>query len=181
MRKPNTTCSNCGGPMYCRPAQMEKQNTWFCSLGCLGKFRGNRSHRVCPFCNKAFSADHPRRKFCSVSCSNKARRGTTYSKISRGNKSQQRLAELYNRFNFSSCMVDGCTYNNTYDIHRLVPGRSGGGYEVGNMFAICPNHHAEDTRGIIKLIKVSDCLLKVKKIGRRKPTGDGTCFENKRT
>lgn len=53
----------------------------------------------------------------------------------------------------------GCHYNSTYDVHRLSPGRDGGKYEVGNMFAICPNHHAEYHRGVIRLEKVNNYTL----------------------
>jgi predicted restriction endonuclease len=57
-------------------------------------------------------------------------------------------------------MVVGCNYNTLFEIHRLFPGREGGKYEIGNMFAICPNHHAEVERGYIELIKISDSELK---------------------
>ena len=58
-------------------------------------------------------------------------------------------------------MVEGCDYEKTFEIHRLVPGKEGGAYEVGNMFAICPNHHAEVSRGRINLEKVSDSILRI--------------------
>ena len=64
------------------------------------------------------------------------------------------------KFDFKCCMVQGCNYNKTYDIHRLIEGKIGGKYEIGNMFAICPNHHAETHRGIIKLQKINDYTLK---------------------
>ncbi len=56
-------------------------------------------------------------------------------------------------------MVLGCNYNKCYDIHRLIEGKDGGLYEIGNMFAICPNHHAEVHRGLIKLIKINNYTL----------------------
>jgi hypothetical protein len=58
-------------------------------------------------------------------------------------------------------MIVGCDYSTTFDIHRMIEGRDGGKYEVGNMFAICPNHHAEVTRRIIRLEKVSNSELKI--------------------
>ena len=61
---------------------------------------------------------------------------------------------------FKTCMIEGCTYDICFDVHRLVDGQYGGKYEIGNMFAICPNHHAEITRKIIKVEKVNDCLLR---------------------
>jgi hypothetical protein len=58
-------------------------------------------------------------------------------------------------------MVEDCDYCRTYDVHRFVPGKDGGEYVVGNMFAICPNHHAEVTRNLIHLEKLGDDLLRV--------------------
>ncbi len=53
-------------------------------------------------------------------------------------------------------MIQGCEYRRTLDIHRLKPGKDGGKYEIGNAFALCPNHHAEVHRGLVVLVKVSD-------------------------
>jgi len=72
---------------------------------------------------------------------------------------------LKEAFHFDCCMVSGCNYNKTYDIHRLVAGKQGGRYEIGNMFALCPNHHAEATRGLTKFEKVSDCELRIVESG----------------
>jgi hypothetical protein len=88
-----------------------------------------------------------------------------YTGLSCGNQSRKKLALLKNIFNFNNCMVDGCDYCTTYDIHRFVPGSQGGKYEIGNMFAICPNHHAEVSRKIIEFEKISDCKLKIKSSG----------------
>ena len=57
-------------------------------------------------------------------------------------------------------MVDGCNYSKTYDIHRLIEGKNGGKYVIGNMFAICPNHHAEAHRHILQFTKINDYQLK---------------------
>ena len=78
----------------------------------------------------------------------------------RRNQVECRLAKLEKHFGFRSCMVEGCGYDKTYDVHRLVRGKDGGKYDVGNMFAICPNHHAEEHRGLIRLEKVSDGVLR---------------------
>jgi hypothetical protein len=82
--------------------------------------------------------------------------GTPYA-----SDNERRKALLANTFRTTSCMVEGCSYNRTYDVHRLIPGRDGGEYVIGNMFLICPNHHAEVTRGIIELEKIDDCTLRV--------------------
>jgi hypothetical protein len=58
-------------------------------------------------------------------------------------------------------MVEGCTYHRTYDIHRFIEGRFGGDYIIGNMFAICPNHHKEIHRHLILVEKVNDQLLRI--------------------
>jgi predicted restriction endonuclease len=58
-------------------------------------------------------------------------------------------------------MIENCVYDKTFDIHRYVWGKDGGKYEIGNMFAICPNHHAEITRKIISVVKVDDKTLRV--------------------
>jgi predicted restriction endonuclease len=89
------------------------------------------------------------------------RRGTRYSKDAEVNTSRKRLSILKRIFGFKHCMVEGCDYDKTFEIHRLVPGKEGGDYEVGNMFAICPNHHAEVSRGLISLEKLSDSELRV--------------------
>jgi predicted restriction endonuclease len=58
-------------------------------------------------------------------------------------------------------MVEDCKYDKTYDIHRHKPGKEGGKYELGNMFAICPNHHAEITRGLVMVEKLDEKTLRV--------------------
>lgn len=58
------------------------------------------------------------------------------------------------------CMVEGCGYNLTCDIYRLVPGKEGGEYDKDNIFEICLDHHAEFHRGICTFEKINDnCLL----------------------
>jgi hypothetical protein len=81
-----------------------------------------------------------------------------------------RLLELERAFEFTECMVEGCNYNLTYDIHRALPGKDGGEYVVGNMFAICPNHHAEEHRHLVTLEKVDERTLRIgKPIGLTAP------------
>lgn len=162
-RKPNTQCLHCQKPIYRRPNELSQGNRVFCSRVC---FNNNLNRGLpkppCLFCNEQFEREHKRQKFCSRKCANNARYGMKYSKSTSGNKSQQRLRLLQNSFLFDSCMVEGCDYNKTFDIHRYIPGSQGGKYELGNMFAICPNHHAEVTRKLIDFEKISDCKLKIK-------------------
>jgi len=77
------------------------------------------------------------------------------------NASRMRLVTLEKRFGKLKCMVVGCGYDKVLEVHRHVPGRSGGLYEIGNMFTVCPNHHAEVTRGITTLVKLSDDALEI--------------------
>ena len=57
-------------------------------------------------------------------------------------------------------MVKSCSYNRTHDIHRLIPGKDGGEYILGNMFALCPNHHAEVHRKLTILEQIGSLELK---------------------
>lgn len=164
MRKPNTVCSKCDKPIYRRPSDLAKYKHCFCSRECQGTIRkAKKIRKVCQKCEgEFFVATYKRkRKYCSHACSNKARRGITYTGDKLENRTKRRLAELRNRFDFNSCMIEGCNYNRIYRIHRLIPGKEGGKYEIGNMFAICPNQHAEIHAGIIRVIKISDCKLKI--------------------
>ena len=47
------------------------------------------------------------------------------------------------------------------NVHRFIEGKNGGKYEIGNMFAICPNHHGEYHARLINFEKISDCELKI--------------------
>ena len=159
-RNPNIACSICQTIIYRRPRDIDKSKSGnvFCSKACYGLGTRTLKDRECDHCNKVYRPVHASSKYCSKSCSTKQSR-----KGERGigkNRSQSRLIKLKELFNFDSCMVEGCTYNITYDIHRVVEGKDGGEYVVGNMFAICPNHHAEVTRRIITLVKVNDYTLK---------------------
>ena len=156
-RKPNTKCSVCGKEIYRRPKEIENGNT-YCSRTCCGF--AARKYKKCKSCNNEFNPDKTTASFCSRACSNKGRTGIKYGK-SYSNASQGRLQVLRKKFNFMSCMIEGCDYSKTFDIHRHVSGKDGGKYEIGNMFAICPLHHAEITRKIIAVTKVNDCVLRI--------------------
>lgn len=165
MRHPNTQCLYCQNPIYRRPKELQKGRV-FCSRECCVKYDGPIDHRDCNYCGKSYKPRNRKSSFCSRSCANTSRLGNKYTKDSHNNLSTKRLALLKEIFNFDSCMIIGCSYNNCYDVHRLEQGKDGGKYEIGNMFAICPNHHAEIHRGIIEVRKVSDCELEIiRKIG----------------
>jgi len=159
-RKPNCKCHVCDKEIYRRPKQLQSGQV-FCSIECSSS---NQSKPTpCVICGLPVLAGK-HKKTCSRACANKNRTGLKYNKSGQPkftNVSQSRLYTLKKQFDFCSCMVQGCDYNKTYDIHRHTPGRNGGKYVIGNMFAICPNHHAEVSRGLIQLEKVNDFELKV--------------------
>jgi hypothetical protein len=163
MNKFNTECCVCLIPIHRKPNQLIKYKKFYCSSKCKSAVRT----KSCGVCSKIYHAWDKESKFCSRSCANKSRLGFPYNiREVKGHKSKQRLDLLKDEFNFTSCMVEGCEYNKTYDIHRFIAGKDGGQYVVGNMFAICPNHHAEVTRKLITLEKVNDFCLKIRKGGR---------------
>lgn len=180
MRTPNTQCRVCKKDIYQRPKLLANHQNSYCSRDCYLSARGPKTVEVtCKHCGKPFKVPQWKqntqpRKYCSKGCGNTGRRGSNYSRTKFRNPTIARLELLKNTFSFDSCMVDGCHYNTTYDIHRHVPGRDGGKYEIGNMFAICPNHHAEITRKIIVVDKMTDCRLVIRKDN---PIGDGSTLE----
>jgi hypothetical protein len=168
MRKPNTNCTRCGVAIYKRPAELKRcPDGVFCSKDCYHLHKWGKLPRPrlmkCVECGKEFTRMRRRdvSRFCSVSCANRSRKGIKYNEGKIVNTSQARLQELRLAFGLDHCMVEECLYNKTYDVHRFIPGHGGGKYEIGNMFAICPNHHAEHTRKIIDFVKVSDNILGV--------------------
>lgn len=164
-RKPNTKCQVCGKPTYKRPNQIKTQTLITCGRECYDNHR-RLDQKPCKQCKKMFAPSHDRVMFCSRQCAQEGR-GRTRNKYKYPGKSpnERRLNELKANFEFDCCMVMGCKYNTTYDIHRFIQGKDGGEYVVGNMFAICPNHHAEVHRKLIVLKKIDDCTLEARKIG----------------
>ena len=161
--KSNTICDYCGTDFYKRPSHKKKSKNNYCSRRCyyLGKTNPDKS---CAYCEGGFHPKKPKQKYCSRRCAALSTRkpwSTTKKKDSYKSHSEHRLAKLNSVFDFASCMVEGCDYNKTYDVHRFIPGKDGGTYTIGNMFAICPNHHAEITRGISRAEKISDCIIRV--------------------
>lgn len=164
MRRPNCKCKICEKEIYRRPFEIESYGkNIYCSKNCM--FIDRREYNTCNYCGNSFLKRKSKQIYCSKSCSGKVTRNRTGTKKGfhvRKNSTKERLQLLKDTFDFSSCMVRGCNYNKTYDIHRLIYGKNGGKYIIGNMFAICPNHHAECHRGIIKFTKISDSELIIK-------------------
>ena len=154
-RNPNCRCFACGVPIYRRPSVLRSFSHVYCSTQCYRKANAKPLIK-CAQCGTEFTPNTVRSKYCSHRCSNLARTGIRYLKRGYTNSSIHHLITLRKAFEFNACMVTGCTYGRTLDVHRLIPGKAGGAYEIGNMVALCPNHHAEVTRGLIRLEKVSD-------------------------
>lgn len=178
MRKPNATCKMCGCSVYKRPSL---SGNVFCNIKCYASFRSLKKIS-CKKCGKQFSPWNKSSKYCSKQCSNHSKLGIKYGnyKFPGRSANERRLNELKSTFGFESCMVRGCDYRLTFDVHRLICGKDGGKYEIGNMFAICPNHHAEVHRHIIVLQKINDYELIAIDIRKDKPIGDGTRLESER-
>lgn len=162
-RKANHKCKGCGLEIYIRPSLLKKGIGLYCSRQCVNYPKPPL--KECLFCKKKFRGLHSSQKFCNKSCAAQHPRGS-YKKYGPltgcKNNNERRLKLLRSLFDFTECMVEGCSYNKLYEIHRFIPGKEGGLYEIGNMFAICPNHHAECHRGLIKFEKISDCELRIK-------------------
>ncbi len=179
MRKPNVTCSTCGTPVYRRPTELARHDHVYCCRDCynLGTWgRLPRSRMVkCLLCGreKVSTRRGKQSRYCSVKCSNIARRGVTYGRGTGGNLSKKRLVIIEADTGISHCMVEGCSYSRTLDVHRLIPGHRGGEYEIGNMFSICPNHHAEHTRGFVDYVKINNYTLRtIEKTKRQAPQSE---------
>lgn len=161
IRHPNTKCIQCGKPIYKRP--WEIKTGWInCSRECAAVSKTRfKQLKECIVCKEPYYPTHSRRVVCGKGCANKLRLGKKYTKAFTGNMAERKINHLRKYFEFDSCMIEGCDYNKCYEVHRHIPGKDGGEYVIGNMFAICPNHHAEVTRGIITLSKISDCVLRI--------------------
>ena len=161
-RNPNCSCFCCKKPIYRRPKQI-KQHKVFCSHTCYAD-HNRLAEKECKYCNQDFSPVHSSQIYCSKKCATSVKRGSyklgPTELVGCRTRVARNLKLLKLTFDFKNCMVDGCNYSKTYDIHRLIEGKNGGKYVIGNMFAICPNHHAEAHRHILQFTKINDYQLK---------------------
>lgn len=175
MRNPNTVCVVCNTPLYRRPSQMAQTKASYCSDECRlspkspqGRQRLEKRECEREGCDVVFKPNRKEVRFCSRSCANVLRRGQHYEKNRPWrNSNERRYLILKDAFGFETCMVEGCVYSRCYDIHRFLPGKEGGEYIIGNMFAICPNHHAELHRKIIRFEKIDNCTLRAYELETR--------------
>lgn len=162
IRRPNTSCFRCGKPVYRRPNEIKRALRAYCSRKCQDPPNVTvRSERVCHACGKSFFVPKNllKKKFCSRGCANTSRRGMRYTGSNAINHRAALLIELQKLCGHAHCMVVGCYYSRTFDLHRLKEGKGGGKYTVGNAFAICPNHHAEVHRGLVTLREIGSFKL----------------------
>jgi hypothetical protein len=152
MREPNVKCSNCDVEFYKRPGQSRKTGS-FCSTHCYAIWRKEAHKKTCEVCAEEFYPKRREQRFCSLVCSASRPRVLKWNGKGKNFKATVRQ-RLKNEGWNGICMVQGCSYNRTHDIHRLIGGIAGGEYTPGNTFAICPNHHAEVHRGLIELKKI---------------------------
>lgn len=179
-RNPNTVCdlNGCGNEFYRRPSQKKKFNQNFCSRSCYQKSQ-SKDPRDCLECGDEFIYNHIDQNYCSSSCASKGvwSNATRFTKKTNktNNPSKQKRIKLLKAGADRCCSVEGCKYSKTLDVHRIVPGSDGGDYEIGNMFMICPNHHAEVTRGLIELHKEDNFTLSIVEVQNKDPKRCPSC------
>jgi hypothetical protein len=161
MKEPNCTCDICGESFYKKLSQQKKTKKNYCTWECYNKSRC-LPERECEWCDNKFQPKNASQKTCSKSCATSLCKTGIKKKGSKPwkNKVEERRHVLKEEFGVDSCMIDGCDYDRVLVIHRLIEGRHGGRYEIGNMFTICPNHHAEIHAELIEVEKINDYTLR---------------------
>jgi len=164
-RTHNTTCSieDCENSFYKRPKLIEEHENHFCSFECYNKHRSKEPY-TCPECGEDFIYNKTEQTYCSPSCAGKASRGDwdTTKKRKPKNPTELKREILLENGTKYVCAVEGCSYSKTLDVHRKKPGSEGGEYNFENMFFLCPNHHAEVTRGITEFEEIDNFTLREK-------------------
>lgn len=64
--------------------------------------------------------------------------------MSKSRKARQRTKKEW--LSPKHCEIPECKYDKIVQRHRIVPGREGGDYKLGNVISLCPTHHAEADR-----------------------------------
>src|SRR6476469_5126056 len=151
MRNPNTTCHECDAPVYIRPGQMSRQAHWLCNRKCYDKFVLDNRGKPCDHCGEFYKARDSAAKYCSRSCSNKARKGISYKrgrpncKITQSNKQRQLLVLR----DGEGCQGAGCPINGsewlgkpiTLQIEHIDANRKNN--DLANLILLCPNCHSQ--------------------------------------
>ena len=115
----------------------------------------------CPVCQKEFSTNGHRIKYCSFSCARKADVGNTIKRIDDTNRKNKLAYSVYERYNFSCAICkwqatpDIITVNNQKqvargnEIHHITAVKDGGEAKEDNLILLCPNHHKQADLGIL--------------------------------
>jgi hypothetical protein len=150
-RRPNSKCDRCGRVFYRRPSQKKRYGNCYCSWRCY-RIVTRVSDKTCPVCDTDFQPKQKSQTYCSKSCASKGSKLVyKHGSLLKVPKTKTKIKIEVLEACFGSplcCMVEGCSYSRTLDVHRLIPGRRDGEYVIGNMFSLCPNHHMEIERKI---------------------------------
>jgi hypothetical protein len=142
MRKSNTKCEVCGKVFYKRPSQQQITNHDYCSRECYKIGITTDKHKICEVCGESFEYHKPSQRFCSIKCVASRPREIKWNGAGK-HRARTIQSRLKDEGWDGNCMIEGCGYNLTLDVHRVVPGYSGGTYTTNNTAVICSNHHQE--------------------------------------
>ena len=159
-RTENAVCSYCEVGFWRKPSRPPTKTGDFCSTPCYAEWRREKNKRVCPICDEDFYPKRREQRFCSLLCATSRPRKVRVNGRGKNHKETLRK-ELFEKGWDGVCMIQKCKYNRTIDIHRLVAGKDGGIYSPKNIVALCPNHHAEAHRGLIKLRRAGKMKLTI--------------------
>ncbi len=157
-RTSNSICEQCGKQFYKRPTQKANSANDFCSMLCYGKWKIKTKN--CVLCGKEFHPHRREQRFCSVSCAASRPRQEKWNGAGKS-KVRKLLGTLSELGWDGSCMICGCAYLATIDLHRIVNGKHGGIYAIDNLCALCPNHHAEVHRLKYQLIRIDSFVFAI--------------------
>ncbi len=146
---PRITCLQCG------ETEHKEYNQKFCGRSCATTYNNKRRRHTsetknkirdsllkerepiqCKGCSKEFVPDKYYRKYCSNECSISGRGRRKRNQISR------RTVSKIMRRAFLNWKCPFCNWNNTWDIHHIIPRKFGGTDDLNNLVMLCPNHHS---------------------------------------
>lgn len=158
MRYPNTKCCRCGEPCYIRPGQLARQSVWFCSNKCWTEHRNSNLTATCEECGNMYKRRDSGGKYCSRSCSNRARKGIKYDGTRPNCKVQmgQRIRKMLDRRDGRVCGAEGCDVSTEWNkkpiklqIEHIDGNRKNN--KSDNLVYLCPNCHSQtETWGVPK-------------------------------
>ena len=154
IRNPNCKCNVCGKEMYRRPSQIQSGNV-FCSKTCTGLF-SQKERTSCKICQTEIKQSENRRRkriYCSRSCSNKGRKGSTYkleTNVSRDrHKITYNLKMMLVKERGPKCEKCPCDIVQILHCHHIIEVSNGGDDSPNNLMLLCPNCHATEHQGFM--------------------------------